>query len=675
MKKLNIIIFLISLAGYAFAQKTLDEKLLWDFKRLGEFVYDVKSQNIYYSSRAYSIKENNSKNYILSFNLKTKESKTVLTEEYNAFGIQLNPTNNYLGFISYKSGSGQVYEINPDTKEVKQITDVADGIDLFKYAPDGLKILWASRIKMDLKVNEIYPDLDKSNARIMDGLMYRHWNQWHDYSYNHIFYADNNGQIIKSGIDILKDEKVNAPTMPFGGAEQISWSKDSKSIFYTSKKLKGTHAALSTNNDIYQYNLETSNTLNHSSEFRGYDNDPAISPNGNLLAWLSMEEPGYEADKNRLIIKDLSKGTIKNLDKITPHTINSFIWINNEKIAAIITIEATHQLVEIDLKKEKLNIISSGDHDINSVLFTGDKNYPYAILKMSINRPTGLFLMDAKGNDLQIDQENDYLVKDINWGRVEKRWITTSDHKKMLTWVVYPPNFDSTKKYPTLLYCQGGPQSPVSSFFSYRWNFQLMAAKGYIVVAPNRRGLPGFGEEWNDQIRSDYGGQAMKDYLSAIDSMSNCSFVNKDKLGAVGASFGGYSVFWLAGNHQNRFKAFISHCGMYNMESWYGTTEEMFFANSDNGPYWDEKNKENYKKSSPHQYVKNWNTPILIIHNELDYRVPLSEGMQAFTAAQLLGIPSKFLYFPDEGHWVVKPQNSILWNRVFFDWLDEYLKN
>ncbi len=675
MKKLNIIIFLISLAGYAFAQKTLDEKLLWDFKRLGEFVYDVKSQNIYYSSRAYSIKENNSKNYILSFNLKTKESKTVLTEEYNAFGIQLNPTNNHLGFISYKSGSRQVYEINPDTKEVKQITDVADGVDLFKYAPDGLKILWASRIKLDLKVNEIYPDLDKSNARIMDGLMYRHWNQWHDYSYNHIFYADNNGQIIKSGIDILKDEKVNAPTMPFGGAEQISWSKDSKSIFYTSKKLKGTHAALSTNNDIYQYNLETSNTLNHSSEFRGYDNDPAISPNGNLLAWLSMEEPGYEADKNRLIIKDLSKGTIKNLDKITPHTINSFIWINNEKIAAIITIEATHQLVEIDLKKEKLNIISSGDHDINSVLFTGDKNYPYAILKMSINRPTGLFLMDAKGNDLQIDQENDYLVKEINWGRVEKRWITTSDHKKMLTWVVYPPNFDSTKKYPTLLYCQGGPQSPVSSFFSYRWNFQLMAAKGYIVVAPNRRGLPGFGEEWNDQIRSDYGGQAMKDYLSAIDSMSNCSFVNKDKLGAVGASFGGYSVFWLAGNHQNRFKAFISHCGMFNMESWYGTTEEMFFANSDNGPYWDEKNKENYKKSSPHQYVKNWNTPILIIHNELDYRVPLSEGMQAFTAAQLLGIPSKFLYFPDEGHWVVKPQNSILWNRVFFDWLDEYLKN
>lgn len=463
--------------------------------------------------------------------------------------------------------------------------------------------------------------------------------------------------------------------MPFGGTEQISWSKDSKSIFYISKKLKGTHAALSTNNDIYQYNLETSNTLNHSSEFRGYDNDPAISPNGNLLAWLSMEEPGYEADKNRLIIKDLSKGTIKNLDKITPHTINSFIWINNEKIAAIITIEATHQLVEIDLKKEKLNIISSGDHDINSVLFTGDKNYPYAILKMSINRPTGLFLMDAKGNDLQIDQENDYIVKEINWGKVEKRWITTTDNKKMLTWVIYPPNFDSTKKYPTLLYCQGGPQSPVSSFFSYRWNFQLMAAKGYIVVAPNRRGLPGFGEEWNDQIRSDYGGQAMKDYLSAIDSMSNCSFVNKDKLGAVGASFGGYSVFWLAGNHQNRFKAFISHCGMYNMESWYGTTEEMFFANSDNGPYWDEKNKSNYQKSSPHQYVKNWNTPILIIHNELDYRVPLSEGMQAFTAAQLLGIPSKFLYFPDEGHWVVKPQNSILWNRVFFDWLDEYLKN
>jgi dipeptidyl aminopeptidase/acylaminoacyl peptidase len=274
-----------------------------------------------------------------------------------------------------------------------------------------------------------------------------------------------------------------------------------------------------------------------------------------------------------------------------------------------------------------------------------------------------------------ITKINDDILKNFPVPTVQEKWYTTTDGKKLLTWIIVPPNFDVDQKYPTLLYCQGGPQSPVSQYFSYRWNFRVMASHGYIVVAPNRRGLPGFGEEWNAQISKDWGGQAMQDYLVAIDSsVAQIPNIDKERLGAVGASYGGYSVYYLAGIHNNRFKAFVSHCGLFNLESWYGTTEEMFFANHDiGGPYWLPENKELYAKNSPHKMVDKWNTPMLVIHGGKDFRVPESEGMQAFQVLQTKNIPSKYLYFPDEGHWITKPQNGVLWYREYFDWLDTYL--
>jgi dipeptidyl aminopeptidase/acylaminoacyl peptidase len=373
------------------------------------------------------------------------------------------------------------------------------------------------------------------------------------------------------------------------------------------------------------------------------------------------------------------------LPKITPlsdkfdYTVENFIWLDNAKIAFTAVIEGTKQICMFDPRLKSLSrvtTLSSGVHDITSLALVPMAAKPSLLVsRMSMSMPTELFLFDMASARLQqLSFVNREILNGLTLAKVEKRMVKTTDGKDMLVWVILPPNFDPNKKYPTLLYCQGGPQSPVSQFFSYRWNFQLMAAKGYIVVAPNRRGLPGFGSEWNDAITNDYGGQCMRDYLSAIDDVAKESYVDNTRMGAVGASFGGYSVYWLAGNHGKRFKTFISHCGMYNMESWYGTTEEMFFANHDNGgPFWDQKQSPNNFESSPHKFVRNWDTPILIIHNEKDFRVPLNQGMEAFTAAQIKGIKSRFLYFPDENHWVTKPQNSVLWQRVFFQWLEETL--
>jgi dipeptidyl aminopeptidase/acylaminoacyl peptidase len=395
-----------------------------------------------------------------------------------------------------------------------------------------------------------------------------------------------------------------------------------------------------------------------------------------------MPTPGYESDRNTLVMVDLNAN--KGIQKLTHNfdfSLEHFAWADNQKLVFTAIIAGTKQVCMFNpllRSMSRVQILSSGNVDYGSFCYFDKGKKPMILAaKMSISMPTELFLFEpsAHAAEIQFSFANKDLLAQIQMGKVEKRMVKTTDNKDMLVWVIYPPNFDASKKYPTLLYCQGGPQSAVSQFFSYRWNFQLMAAKGYIVVAPNRRGLPGFGSEWNDAIQGDYGGQCMKDYLSAIDDVSKEAYVDKSKLAAVGASFGGYSVYWLAGNHNKRFKSFIAHCGMYNMESWYGSTEEMFFANSDNkGPYWDQKSSPNNFDASPHKFVKNWDTPILVIHNEKDYRVPITQGMEAFTAAQVKGVKSRFLYFPDENHWVVKPQNSILWQRVFFDWLDQTVK-
>jgi dipeptidyl aminopeptidase/acylaminoacyl peptidase len=431
---------------------------------------------------------------------------------------------------------------------------------------------------------------------------------------------------------------------------------------------------VSTNSDVFIYDIATKTTINISEGMKGYDRNPLFSPDGSKLAWNSMEREGYESDRNRIMIHDFNTNTTYELTEGLDRNAGHFEWSEDgSKMYFLSGEQATAQLYEINLKNKELRQITSGDHDYVDFAFAGNRIIGG---RMSMSQPVELFSINPKnGKTEQLTRINEEKLNSIELGRVEKRWIKTTDNKDMLTWVIYPPDFDPTKKYPTLLYCQGGPQSTVSQFFSYRWNFQLMAANGYIVVAPNRRGLPSFGQEWNEQISGDWGGQAMKDYLSAIDAVKQEPYVDEERLGAVGASFGGYSVYWLAGNHDNRFKALIAHCGLFNLTSWYGTTEELFFANWDlGGPYWEDELQDEYERFSPHTYVENWTAPILVIHGEKDFRVPVSEGIQAFHAAQIRNVPSRFLYFPEEGHWVLSPQNGVLWHRVFFDWLDQWMK-
>jgi dipeptidyl aminopeptidase/acylaminoacyl peptidase len=461
---------------------------------------------------------------------------------------------------------------------------------------------------------------------------------------------------------------------PHGGNEHIAWSHDSKTLAYTSKKKNGKDFATSTNSEIYLYDLATGTTTNLTEGMAGYDVEPLFSPAGGMIAWLSMERDGFEADRNRIFVQELATGKKTELTKGFDQNASHLSWSKDGATLYFISgIRGTEQAYSVDVKTAKITRLTEGTHNYNSIAQAGEFLVGQ---QCSMSFPTELWTVDPKtGKQTPLTRINESILKGVEWGGVRERIVKTTDGKDLLAWVIYPPNFDPNKKYPTLLYCQGGPQSQVSQFFSYRWNFQLMAANGYIVVAPNRRGLPGFGQAWNDAISGDWGGQAMKDYLSAIDDVAKEPYVDKDKLGCVGASYGGYSAYMLAGMHQKRFKAFIAHCGLFNLESWYPATEELFFANWDmKGPYWTNPQPKSYAQFSPHNFVQNWDTPILVIHGEKDFRVPVGEGMQAFGAAQIKGIPSRFLYFPDEGHWVTGAQNGVLWHRVFYEWLDRWLK-
>lgn len=414
-------------------------------------------------------------------------------------------------------------------------------------------------------------------------------------------------------------------------------------------------------------------TKNLTAFNKGYDKNAVFSHDGKKIAWESMETPGFESDKNRIMVMDLESGEYKDYSRDFDQSSSGFVWSqDDDKIYFISGTNATYQLYELDLASQNIRQLTEGRHNYHSLNLAGDK---LVASQMTMSMPTEVFLIDPQsGEQKQISFVNKHILDGLKLADIEERWVKTTDGKDMLVWVIYPPNFDADKEYPALLYCQGGPQSAVSQFFSYRWNFQMMAANDYIIVAPNRRGLPTFGREWNDQISRDYGGQNMMDYFSAIDALKEEPFIDEDRLGAVGASYGGFSVYWLAGNHDGRFSAFISHCGMFNLESWYGTTEELFFANHDlGGAYWEDPKPHSYK-FSPHKFVGNWDTPILVVHGEKDFRIPYTQGMEAFNAAQLQGIPSRFLVFPEENHWVLTPQNGILWQREFFKWLDKWLK-
>ena len=634
MKKLLILTLITMSVNAVVAQNLMSPELLWKLGRISPLGISKDEKNIIYKVSTPSVEENksNSKYYSVPVN------------------------------------GGNAIEIS-DYKSL-----LADK----NISPDGKYTVYNEEVKID-KVHgkDFYPNLDKSNAQIYNGLDYRHWDTWNEGKFNHVFYKSNGEKSV--GIDIMKGENFDAPQKPFGGDEDYIWSPDSKSILYVCKKKAGTAYAIFTNTDIYEYHLETGITENRTESNLGYDTNPTFSPTGNLT-WLQMKRDGYEADKNDIVVS--FKGTTINLTANWDGSVESFIWSKDgDNVYFQAPVDGTLQLFVVDFpgltkKLPQVVQVTNGDFDVSGLVgIVGDKIF---VTKSDMNHAAELYSYDLKKKVWnQLSNVNTATYSSLALSKTERRYVTTTDGKKMLVWVILPPNFDASKKYPTLLYCQGGPQSPLTQFYSFRWNFQLMAANGYIVVAPNRRGMQGHGVEWNEQISKDWGGQVMRDYLSAIDDVAKENYVDKARLGCVGASYGGYSAFYLAGIHNNRFKTFIAHDGVFNTTSMFGTTEEVFFNNWDfGGAYWEKDNKvaqKTYTEFNPASHVDKWNAPILIIQGGMDFRVPIGQSQEAFQAAQLRGIKSRFLYFPEENHWVLNPQNAQVWQKEFYKWLKETL--
>ena len=666
---------IIGKADPSVAQGKMTAEVLHSFGRVGSVSVSPDRKQILYQVTYVSIPENksNTELFIMKSDGSDKKQLTITnTQENNAQWID---GGRKIAFLSNETGSSQIWTINPDGGGMTQISNQKEPIEGFIISPDGKKVLFIRSVPTGKKPGEHYDDLPKASGRVVDDLMYKHWDHWVE-SVPHPFLADLEGHRLTNVRDLLEGEPYEAPLAPFGGIEQLAWSPDGSTIAYTSRKKTGREYAESTNSDIYFYDLESGETRNMTQGMMGYDVNPQFSPDGRYLAWQSMERDGYESDKNRLFVMELATGEKTYVTDSFDYNTDAFAWESDSKTIYLVSpVQGTTQLYAADIATKRITPITKGVHDYTSVAL-GDGLLIAG--RQSLSQPTEIYSVDLATGDAQnLSQENSELLANLTMGAVEERWIETSDGKQMLTWVVYPPDFDPSKQYPALLYCQGGPQSMVSQFWSYRWNLQMMAANGYIVVAPNRRGLPGFGQEWLEQISGDYGGQNMKDYLAAIDAVSKEPFVDENRLGCTGASYGGFSVYWLAGHHEGRFKAFLSHAGIFNLEAQYLETEEMWFANWDmGGAYWDRENATAQRtyEDSPHRFVEKWDTPIMITHGELDYRILASQGMMAFNAAQLRDIPSRMLIFPDENHWIARPQNGVLFQREFFRWFDQWLK-
>lgn len=651
-------------------------EVLWAFGRVSGPQVSPDGKTILYGVSYYSIEQNKGNRELYSVDVSTKNTNRLTRSPENEFNAIWKPDGSKIGFLTSVSGAVQLWEISPDGSDRRQISMIEGGITGFKYSPDQSKILYTKDLEIEEKFKNLYEGLPLATGRLMDDLMYRHWDHWVD-TYSHVFIADYDGTQLSDHKDIMEGEPYNSPLSPFGGIEQISWSPDSKVIAYTSKKLSGKEATLSTNSDIYFYNLKSGETKNMTKGMMGFDIGPVFSPDGNYFAWESMERDGYESDKNRLYIMNLNTGEYDYATSNFDQNVGSINWTANSKdIYFTSDWHGAFQIYKYDVNLDEIIQITEGLQDYRSVTLAGKQ---LVATKQTMAMPTELFLVNPKnGIGTQITFTNKELLDKISMGKTEERWIKTHDGEDMQVFVIYPPDFDATKKYPGLLYCKGGPQGPLSQSFHYRWNYQIMAANGYIIVAPARRGVSGFGQAWQEQISGDYHGKSMQDYLTAIDELAKEPFIDENRLGAIGASAGGYAVFYLAGNHEGRFKAFIAHDGIFNEEAQYLETEELWFENWDKGgPFWEKENKvaQEAYAHSPHKYVQNWDTPILVIHGELDYRVVVTQGMTAFNAAILKNVPAEYLYFPDENHWVLRPQNGILWQRTFFNWLDKWLKN
>lgn len=654
--------FAVHLADSEKTGGVMTPEIMWKFSRLGSFALSPDGSSVLYT--------------ITQRDLQTEASLTNIYKVPSAGGESVQLTTDGGSSPQWIGGGkmiifvnkGSLWTMNSDGSGKKVITGLSD-FEIFSVSPAGDKIYFTKRVKLDQTANEKHK-LPKANMRIINDLMYRHWNYWSDYSYSHLFVASFDGISVTGEKDIMTGQRFESPTSPFFDEAEISWSPDGKYIAYTSKRLFGKADAVSTNSDIYLHDVSTGKEINITEGNMGYDKYPVFSPDGSKIAYQSMDRDGYEADLDRLFVYNINDGSRSWISKGWTFDVANIAWSDNSSIYFICSHLGTAQVFKTDLQSKLVTKVTEGVHNLGPI---GLKSGVLVSQLLSMSMAPELSTVDMKtGKVKQITFVNKYIYDYIKMGKVEEKYIKTKDGKDLQMWIVFPPDFDPSKKYPALLFCEGGPQSSLDQFWSYRWNFQMMAAKGYIVFAPNRRGVAGFGQEWKEQISGDWGGKNIQDYLDATDAMAKVPYVDAARMGAVGASYGGFSVFYLAGVHQGRFKVLVAHAGVFNFVSEYGSTEEMWFPNFDyGGPYW--ANTKSYS-FSPHLMVNKWTAPILIITGQNDFRIPYTQSLEAFQAAQLHNIPSRLLYFEDEYHFVTKPQNAVIWQREYFEWLDKYLK-
>jgi dipeptidyl aminopeptidase/acylaminoacyl peptidase len=636
-------------------------EILWKFGRLGSFDLSPDGTEILYTVTDIDMKTEARRTNI--FRIPSSGGDPVLVAEGGSSPRWFGDGRS-IAFVK----EGRLMVMTAEGSEMTTVEGL-DNFESYSISPQGDKILFTRRVKLDETANEKY-SLPNARVRIIDDLMYRHWNYWSDYSYSHIFVASFNGRKISGAKDIMEGQKYESPTAPFFDDSEIAWSPDGRYIAYTSKRMTGRDYARSTNTDIFLYELSSGKEINISEKNHGFDKYPVFSPDGSKIAFQSMARDGYESDLDRLFIYDIISGKAGRLNRSWDFDVENINWADNSTLYFTCAHLGTVQIFKTDINGGDIVKLTEGVHDLGPVML---RSGVLVSGLQSMSMAPEISAVDlSTGSVKQISFINKTIYESVKMGRTEERYIRTKDNEDLHMWIIYPPDFDPSEKYPALLYCKGGPQGPLSQSWSYRWNYQLMAAKGYIVIAPNRRGSSGFGQEWKEQISGDYGGKNIQDYLDATDAIAREAYVDKNRIGAVGASYGGTSVFYLAGMHGGRFNAFISHCGMFNFTSWYGSTEELWFADKDiEGPYWNLPKSYQY---SPHLMAASWDTPILIIAGAQDYRIPYTQSMEAFTAAQLNNVPSRLLFFEDEGHWVIKPQNALIWQNEFFGWLDTYLQ-
>lgn len=623
-----------------------------------------------------SVELNKSNNELYSMNIDGSDVKRLTKSAQSESEAVWIDNGRKIAFVALHDGKPQMWVMNADGTNRHVVSRLENGVSGFKVSPDGKKVVVISTVKYSRTAQDVYPDLTKATGRLIDDLMYKHWDEWVT-EIPHPFVADFDNYRLTNVKDIMDGERYESPMKPFGGVESFAWSPDSKELVYVSRKKEGMAYAISTNSDLYCYNLESGKTRNLTEGMMGYDTNPAFSPDGSKIAWLSMEHDGYESDKNRIFVMDLKSGVKTDLTEKWDYTADQFAWYpDGKKIYFIAAYQGVTPVFSIDVASKEVKFVTGKQDICDYAALAPVDGETLVTMRHSFLYPNEIFAV--KDNQATpLTSVNKEILEQIEAPKVDKVMVPTTDGKEMTTWVLYPPKFDPAKKYPAILYCQGGPQQAVSQFWSYRWNLMLMASEGYIVIAPNRRGLPGFGTEWNAQISGDYPGQNFRDYLSAVDYMKQYPYVDSEHIGAVGASYGGFSVYMLAGIHEGRFAAFVAHAGIFNTEAQYLETEEMWFANWDlGGPFWDKDNAVAQRTfaNSPHRFVDRWDTPILVTHGEYDFRILSSQGEMAFNAARLRGVPAEMLIFPDENHWILKPQNAIMWQRVFFRWLDRWLK-